>query len=96
MEYTSTVYVLLTLHVKWFFFLRMDVYYSKDEEQYEMFSGNACGALKTVHELKTHTDNIVDVKQGSNPYCFYAVNFKPKYDDKIDEVSDVISDLCWS
>lgn len=59
---------------------KMAQYYKKliDEEQYEHFHHTSTCALKALHAEKTKADNIMDVKQGSNPYCFFTVNVKPE------------------
>lgn len=59
---------------------KLTSYYKKmiDEEQYETFHPCNIVALKTLHKTKKIADNIIDVKQGKNPYCFFTVNLKPE------------------
>lgn len=59
---------------------KLTQYYKKciDEEQYVVFNGNSACALKKVHKMKRQSDNIMDMKQGKNPYCFFTVNLKPE------------------
>lgn len=73
---------------------KLTQYYKKmiDEEQYQVFNRTAALILPTLHELKQQTDNILDVKNGKNEYCFFTVNFKPEYDDKITEISDMMDE----
>lgn len=70
-------------------------YYKRliDEEQYQFLPSYCAPDLRKLHKLKTTVDNITDVKQGSNPYAFYTVNFRPEYDDKIEEIDDVMKDF---
>lgn len=75
---------------------KMTQYYKKliDEEQYEHFSSTALIALKQLHAIKVKADNIYDLKNGANPYCFYTVNFKPEYDDKFETIEKEIKEFC--
>ena len=63
-----------------------------DEEQYQVFNATAAVILPTLHNLKELTENIFDVKNGKNQYCFFTVNFKPEYDSKIEEISDMMKE----
>jgi hypothetical protein len=60
------------------------------EEHYTAFDPDLKWALKTLHKLKGVTDNINDVKQGNNPYCFFTINLKPEKatEEYLEEFSD--------
>lgn len=76
---------------------KLTQYYKKllDEEQYEHFDSGAICALKTLHKTKQLADNITDVKQGKNPYCFYTINFKPEKatEDFIEDIDKELKDF---
>lgn len=76
---------------------KMTQYYKKliDEEQYESFHGTAVPVLKQLHSLKTASDNIVDTKQGQNPYCFFTINVKPEKakENSLEEFSEELKDF---
>lgn len=59
---------------------KLTSYYKKmiDEEHYETFHPCNIIALKQLHKTKKIADEIIDVKQGKNPYCFFTVNLKPE------------------
>jgi hypothetical protein len=73
---------------------KLTQYYKKciDEEQYQVFDKGAHIVLKEVHKMKTQADNITDLKQGKNPYCFYTVNFKPEKnkEDSLEEIDSLM------
>lgn len=73
---------------------KLTQYYKKciDEEQYTVFNGNSVCALKEVHRMKTMSDNIMDVKNGKNPYCFFTVNLKPEL-SKEENLKDFDSEM---
>ncbi len=75
---------------------KLTQYYKRmiDEEQYMEFSYQATPALKKLHTLKQKCDNIADVKQGTNPYCFYTVNLRPEFDNKIEEIEKDLKEFC--
>lgn len=77
---------------------KLTQYYKKmiDEELYQVFPTYAGGALRRVHDLKQQTDNIYDTKNGKHEYCFYTVNFKPEYDNKLDEVDKLLKEFANS
>lgn len=77
---------------------KLTSYYKKliDEEMYEHFPSSASDVLNEVHKLKTITDNITDVKNGKNEYCFYTVNFKPEFDKKFEEIDELVHSFATS
>lgn len=70
---------------------KLTQYYKKmiDEEHYQVFSRTAALILPTLHELKQQTDNILDVKNGKNEFCFFTINFKPEFDNHFDVIYDI-------
>lgn len=70
-------------------------YYKRliDEEQYQYLPSYTAPDLKKLHKLKTTVENITDLKEGKNPYCFFTVNFKPEYDNKIEEIDTVMTEF---
>lgn len=71
---------------------KLTSYYKRaiDEGQYEVFSSSAALILQDVDRLRIMTNNIMDVKQNNNPWCFYTINFKAEYDDKFTEVYELM------
>jgi hypothetical protein len=47
------------------------------EEVFTEFGPIYNKALKYLCVMKVVSDNVTDVKQGKNPYCFFTINLKP-------------------
>jgi len=74
---------------------KLTQYYKKmiDEGQYQVFSPTASLILPTLHELKEQTENIYDVKNGKNEYCFFTINFKSEYDKDILGIEQLMNEF---
>lgn len=66
-----------------------------DERDYSTAPREHAQTLKTLDKMKERADNIMDVKQGSNPYCFYTINFKPEKnkEDNLLEIEKELKDF---
>lgn len=67
-----------------------------DEDQMDEFTSLGFGEydkvlIEGMSKLKVKCDNIQDVKQGKNPWCFFTINFKP--DVSVEAITTVMADF---
>lgn len=62
---------------------KLTSYFKKciDYDEYDDFHSSTKLIIESLKPLKDKTNEIYDVKNGKNPFCFFTVNFKPEFQE---------------